>query len=54
MHAFFDMREQGVLLRFVEPMDFIEEQDGALAALTETIACPIAHLANILHTRVDC
>ena len=48
-----DRGQQCVLLRLVEPMHLIEEQDRALAPLPETIVGAASHLEHILHRGGD-
>ena len=47
------MREEGVLLRAVEPVHLVEEQDGAPALLPQARPCPLGDLADILHAGGD-
>ena len=46
--AVLDGRQQGVLLRLVEAVDLVEEQDRALVVLAEALAGPLDHLADVL------
>ena len=45
------MREQRVLLRAVEAVDLVEEQDRPLALLAEAAPGPLDDLAHVLHAR---
>ena len=47
--AALDGRQQRVLLRLVEAVDLVEEQDRALVVLAEPALGPLEHLADVLH-----
>ena len=51
--ALLDVRKQRVLLRAVEAMDLVEEQDRAAALLAHAGAGPLGDLPHVLHTRGD-
>ena len=51
--AFFDERQQHVLLRAAEAVDLVEEEDRALAALAQPAAGALRDLADVLHPRGD-
>ena len=44
-----DAGEQRVLLRLVEAVDLVEEEDRALAALAEPVPGPLERVAHVLH-----
>ena len=44
-----DAGEEGVLLRLVEAVDLVEEEDRALAPLAEAVAGPLERVADVLH-----
>ncbi len=46
--AALDRRQQRVLLRLVEAMDLVEEQDGALVTLAEAVPRPLGDLPHVL------
>ena len=48
-----DVGEQHVLLRFIESMDFIDEQDRGLVSVLETIGCCGKHAAHFGHVGFD-
>ena len=48
---FLDEREQRVLLRAVEAVHLVEEEDRALALLAEPGPGPLGDLAHVLHAR---
>ena len=48
-----DVREQRVLLRAVEAVDLVEEEDRALALLAQAGAGALGDLAHVLHARGD-
>ena len=50
-HALLDRGQQGVLLRLVEPMDLIEEEDGAPPLLRHPGAGPVDDLPHVAHPR---
>ncbi len=51
--AVLDRRQQTVLLRLVEAVDLVEEQDRAAAVLAQALTGPFDHLAHILDAGVD-
>jgi len=48
--AVFDIRQQGILLRLVEPMDLIDKQDRAAIRSNQALAGLFHRLADIRHT----
>ena len=48
-----DVGQQRVLLRLVEAVDLVEEEDRAPAARAEPLPRPREHLAHVLHRRRD-
>ena len=51
--ALFDVRQQRVLLRAVEAVHLVEEQDRAPAVLAHAGPGPLGDLADVLHARGD-
>ena len=49
--ALLDARQQRVLLRLVEAVDLVEEEDRAPAGRAEPLPRPREHLAHVLHRR---
>ena len=47
--ALFDVGKERVLLRAVEPVHLVEEEDRALAVLTEAAAGPGRDLPDLFH-----
>ena len=50
-HALLDRGQQGVLLRLVEPMDLVEEEDGPPALLHHPGAGAVDDLTHVPHAR---
>ena len=50
---FLDGRQQRVLLRLVEAVDLVQEENRAPARAAETLACAGEHLADVLDRRGD-
>src|SRR5690606_36695266 len=48
------VREESILLAFVETMHFIHEQKRIPALGLFTVAGPLRHLANFLNSTADC
>ena len=51
--AVFHSRQQRILLRLVEAMDFVDEQHRRLAVEKAAVAGLVNHFAHFLHTRCD-
>ena len=49
-HTLFDRGQQGVLLRLVEAVHLVEEQDRALPVLRQAAARELDDVAHVLHT----
>ena len=52
-HARFDRSQQGVLLRLVETVDFIDEEDGAVGIEEPAFLGTLDDLTHLLDTRSD-
>ena len=50
-HPALDIRQQHVLLRLVEAMDLVDEQDRRLAHVLEPVGCHRQHPAHLCHVR---
>ena len=48
-HASFNIRQQHVLLRLVEPVDFVNEQNGGLPLVFEAVGRGGEHAAHVRH-----
>lgn len=50
-HAAFHIRQKNVLLRFVEPMNFVDEQNRGLAGIFQTIPRRSQNAPHVRHIR---